>query len=127
MIVATMIAGIGMMLDQPILIVGAMAVGPEFGPLVALCIGIVTRCRRPATRALGTLVLGFAVGMAATVILTWIWTAIGLLSESMLIAARPLASFIWKPGALSWIVGFLAGIAGMLALTSAKSGAVVGF
>ena len=75
MIVATMIAGIGVMLDQPILIVGAMVVGPEFGPLVALCIGIVTRRRRPATRALGTLVLGFAVGMAATVILTWILTA----------------------------------------------------
>jgi uncharacterized membrane protein len=66
------------MLDQPILIVGAMVVGPEFGPLVALCIGIVTRRRQPATRALGTLILGFAVGMAATVILTWILTAIGL-------------------------------------------------
>jgi hypothetical protein len=43
MIVATMIAGIGVMLDQPILIVGAMVVGPEFGPLVAFCIGIVSR------------------------------------------------------------------------------------
>jgi len=126
MIVATMIAGIGVMLDQPILIVGAMVVGPEFGPLVAFCIGIVTRRRQSATRALGTLVLGFAVGMAATVILTWILTAAGLLHESMLIAERPLTSFIWKPDALSWIVGFLAGIAGMLALTSAKSGALVG-
>jgi uncharacterized hydrophobic protein (TIGR00271 family) len=126
MIVATMIAGIGVMLDQPILIVGAMVVGPEFGPLVALCIGIVTLRRDHATRALGALVLGFAVGMAATVILTWIMTAAGLFDESMLIAQRPLTSFIWRPDALSWIVGFLAGIAGMLALTSAKSGALVG-
>jgi uncharacterized hydrophobic protein (TIGR00271 family) len=126
MIVATMIAGIGVMLDQPILIVGAMVVGPEFGPLVALCIGIVSRRPQHAAQALGTLILGFAVGMAATVILTWILTAIGLLNESMLIAERPLTSFIWKPDALSWIVGFLAGIAGMLALTSAKSGALVG-
>ncbi|HEU4907620.1 MAG TPA: hypothetical protein VFT17_02020, partial [Propionibacteriaceae bacterium] len=38
MIVATGIAGIGVMLDQPILIVGAIVVGPEFGPLVAFCI-----------------------------------------------------------------------------------------
>jgi uncharacterized membrane protein len=58
MIVATMIAGIGVMLDQPILIVGAMVVGPEFGPLVALCIGIVTRCRQPATRTFGHPSLG---------------------------------------------------------------------
>jgi uncharacterized hydrophobic protein (TIGR00271 family) len=64
--------------------------------------------------------------MAATVILTWILTAAGLLNDSMLIAERPLTSFIWKPDALSWIIGFLAGIAGMLALTSAKSGALVG-
>jgi uncharacterized hydrophobic protein (TIGR00271 family) len=126
MMVATMIASIGVMLDQPILIVGAMVVGPEFGPLVAFCIGIVTRHRDHATRALGTLVLGFAIGMAAAVILTWILTAWALLDPSMLIAERPLTSFIWKPDALSWIVGFLAGIAGMLALTSAKSGALVG-
>ena len=126
MMVATMIAAIGVMLDQPILIVGAMVVGPEFGPLVAFCVGLVTRRRDHALQALWTVILGFAVGMAAAVILTWILTALGLLDESMLIAERPLTSFIWKPDALSWIVGFLAGIAGMLSLTSAKSGALMG-
>ena len=58
--------------------------------------------------------------------LTWILTALGLLDESMLVAERPLTSFIWKPDALSWIVGFLAGIAGMLAPPPSKSGALVG-
>jgi hypothetical protein len=43
MIVAMLIASIGVLLDQPILIVGAMVVGPEFGPLVALCVGLVAR------------------------------------------------------------------------------------
>ena len=43
---ATIIAGIGVLLDQPILIVGAMVVGPEFGPLAALCVGIVRGARR---------------------------------------------------------------------------------
>jgi len=65
--------------------------------------------------------------MAATVILTWILTALGLLNESMLIAERPLTSFIWKPDALSWIVGFLAGIAGMLALPPPSRGLWWGF
>ena len=36
------------------------------------------------------------------------------------------STIIWQPDALSWIVGFLAGVAGVLALTSAKSGALVG-
>ena len=64
--------------------------------------------------------------MAANVILTWILTALGLLQEATLIAERPLTSFIWKRDTLSWTVGFLGGIAGMLAGTSAKSGALVG-
>jgi uncharacterized hydrophobic protein (TIGR00271 family) len=126
MIVATIIASIGVMLDQPILIVGAMVVGPEFGPLAALCVAIVSRTLRQATEALGTLTLGFAVGITATIVATWVLDAIGLVERSMLIAERPLTSFIWQPDALSWIVGFLAGIAGMLSLTSQKSGALVG-
>ena len=126
MIVATIIASVGVMLDQPILIVGAMVVGPEFGPLVALCVGIVSREPRQAAEAVGTLVLGFAVGIAATMVTTWLLDAIGVLAESMLTAERPLTSFIWQPDALSWIVAFLAGIAGMLSLTSKKSGALVG-
>jgi uncharacterized hydrophobic protein (TIGR00271 family) len=126
MVIAMLIASIGVLLDQPILIVGAMVVGPEFGPLVALCVSIVARRPRQARAALGALVLGFVLGMAATVLFTWVLTAFGLVQESMLIAERPMTSFIWQPDALSWIVGFLAGVAGVLALTSAKSGALVG-
>jgi uncharacterized hydrophobic protein (TIGR00271 family) len=126
MVVAMLIASIGVLVDQPILIVGAMVVGPEFGPLVALCVGIVARRPRRAVNALGAVLFGFLVGMVGTVLFTWAMTAIGLVDESMLTAERPLTSFIWQPDALSWIVGFLAGVAGVLALTTAKSGALVG-
>lgn len=124
--VATIIAGIGVLLDQPILIVGAMVVGPEFGPLAALCLGLVQRRRTVITRSILALVVGFAVAMAVTVVTTWALTGIGLVNESMLTNPRPLTDFIWRPDALSWIVAFLAGVAGMLSLTSAKSGALVG-
>ena len=103
-----------------------MVVGPEFGPLVALCVSFVARRPRQARAALGALLLGFLAGMVATVLFTWVLTAFGLVQESMLMAERPMTSFIWQPDALSWIVGFLAGVAGVLALTSAKSGALVG-
>jgi hypothetical protein len=53
MVVAMLIASIGVLVDQPILIVGAMVVGPEFGPLVALCVGIVARRPRQTVDALG--------------------------------------------------------------------------
>ena len=126
MCVATMIAAFGLLLDQPILVVGAMVVGPEFGPVAGLCVALVQRRAGEARRSLTALVVGFPVGMAATAALTLVLTAAGLLSRSMLTGPRPNTSFIYQPDALSFVVAFLAGIAGMLSLTSAKSGALVG-
>jgi len=126
LIVATVIAGIGVLLDQPILIVGAMVVGPEFGPLAAICVGLVQLQWALVRRSLIALVVGFPVAMAVTVGTTWLLDAAGLVSRSMLVDPRPLTDFIWRPDALSWVVGFLAGVAGMLSLTSAKSATLVG-
>ena len=70
--------------------------------------------------------VGFPLAMLVTMGFTWFMTALGFFDETMLVAERPLTSFIWRPDALSFIVAFLAGIAGMLSLTTAKSGALVG-
>jgi hypothetical protein len=37
-----MIAGFGVLLDQPILVIGPLLVGPEFGPLVGVLISVTT-------------------------------------------------------------------------------------
>jgi uncharacterized hydrophobic protein (TIGR00271 family) len=124
--VATIIAAIGVLLDQPILIVGAMVVGPEFGPLAALCVGLVQRRKAAVGRSALALAIGFPAAMTITVLATWALTGLGLVDKSMLLAERPLTDFIWRPDALSWIIGFLAGIAGMLSITSARSGALIG-
>ncbi|GAB2947528.1 DUF389 domain-containing protein [Micromonospora polyrhachis] len=124
--VATILAGIGVLLDQPILIVGAMVVGPEFGPLAALCVAVVRRRSAVVARSAATLTVGFLVAMAVTMLSTWLLTAFGLVDRSMLLAERPLTDFIWRPDALSWVVGLLAGVAGMLSLTSNNAGPLVG-
>ncbi|SIN42306.1 DUF389 domain-containing protein [Micromonospora cremea] len=124
--IATMIAGIGVLLDQPILIVGAMVVGPEFGPLAALCVALLRRRLRVIVRSVQALTVGFLAAMVATALSTWALNAAGLVSREMLLADRPLTDFIWRPDALSWVVGLLAGVAGMLSLTSKKSGSLVG-
>jgi uncharacterized hydrophobic protein (TIGR00271 family) len=126
MCVAMMIAAFGLLLDQPILVVGAMVVGPEFGPVAGLCVALVQRRAGEARRSLTALLVGFPVGMAATAALTLALTAAGALDTSMLTADRPNTSFIYHPDVLSFVVAFLAGIAGMLSLTAAKSGALVG-
>jgi uncharacterized hydrophobic protein (TIGR00271 family) len=124
--VAAMIAALGILLDQPILIVGAMVVGPEFGPLAALCVGIVRGRPGVIGHAVLTLLVGFAVALGVTILFSWALAAMGLADREQLLAARPLTSFIWRPDAISWIVASLAGVAGMLSLSTAKSGALVG-
>jgi uncharacterized hydrophobic protein (TIGR00271 family) len=124
--VALMLAAVGVLLDSPILIVGAMVVGPEFGPIAALCVAAVQRRWQVFRQSLVALVVGFPVAMAVTFAFTWLMTGVGLFDQSMLMADRPLTSFIWRPDAISFVVAFLAGIAGMLSLTTTKSGALVG-
>ena len=45
MVLAMQMAAVGILLDQPILIVGAMVVGPEFGPLAGLSVALVAAGR----------------------------------------------------------------------------------
>lgn len=126
LIVATMIAACGVVLDNAILIVGAMAVGPEFGPLAGICTGLVQRAPKLAARSLFALVVGFVAAIVATTVFSLSMDALGLFHEGMLDNPRPNTSFIWQPDPFSFVVAVLAGVAGMLSLTSAKSGALVG-
>ncbi|GGZ58214.1 DUF389 domain-containing protein [Streptomyces bluensis] len=123
---ATMIAACGVVLDNAVLIVGAMAVGPEFGPLAGFSTALVQRHPRLALRSLIALLVGFAVAMAVTVGFSLFMDAVGLFSEAQLRAERPNTGFVYAPDWFSFVVAVLAGIAGTLSLTSAKSGALVG-
>ncbi|MFJ3303532.1 DUF389 domain-containing protein [Streptomyces sp. NPDC086549] len=124
--IATMIAACGVVLDNAILIVGAMAVGPEFGPLAGLSTALVQRAPRLALRSLNALVVGFAVALLVTVGFTYFMDAVDLFTKVRLEAERPNTNFIYRPDAFSFVVAVLAGAAGTLSLTSAKSGALVG-
>ncbi|MFB6611316.1 DUF389 domain-containing protein [Agromyces sp. NPDC056379] len=126
MTVATLIAAVGVVTDQPILIVGAMVVGPDFGPLAAIAVGIVRRRPRVVWRSGATLLIGYTGAIVVTIGFALLQQAIGVFPAAPLAASHPLTQFIWEPGPLSYIVGFLAGIAGVLSLTSAKSGALIG-
>ena len=53
MVLATMIAALGIIQDSVILIIGAMVVGPEFGPLAGLCVALVQRQRELARTLAG--------------------------------------------------------------------------
>lgn len=126
MVIATMIAALGILQDSLILIIGAMVVGPEFGPLAGLCVALVQRQRALARRSLRALAIGFPVGITAAFALTLLLEGVGSAPDALVSVSRPATFFISHPDEYSVLVALLAGIAGALTLTTAKSGALVG-
>ena len=122
---ACLIAAVGVVTDSPVTIVGAMVVGPEFGPLAALAVSIVRRKWSLARRSLLALVVGFPVAMAVTAVGAVAAEGAGWVT---LKSVRELqqVDFIFQVGPFSLVVALLAGAAGMLSLMSAKSAALVG-
>lgn len=122
---ATLIAGTGRLLDQPILIVGAMVVGPEFSPVAAICVALARPRPSLLPRALRTLVLGFLIALAIAAPLWFVGTLIGIVSPEDA-ASGELTKFIISPDIWSFVIALLAGVAGVLSLTTSKSGPLVG-
>jgi len=122
---ATLIAGVGRLIDQPILIVGAMVVGPEFSPVAAICFALARPRLSLFPRSVRTLVTGFAVAVAIASPLWLLARAVGLATRTQA-AHGPNTDFIVTPDVWSFIIAMLAGVAGMLALTTSKSGTLVG-
>lgn len=123
--IACLLAAIGAITDSAVLVVGAMVLGPEFGPLAAIAVGLVLR-RRDLVRGGGrALLIGFPLAMAVTAVAAVAFDAGGLLTTANL-DQQDQVEFIYDVGPFSFIVAVLAGLAGMLALTSAKSASLVG-
>lgn len=124
-VLATILAAIGVVEDSQIALVGAMVVGPEFGPLAGLAVGLIRRRGVLARRAATALVIGFPVAILVTAGLALAAHAAGLISDDLFSGPRATA-FIYHPGWLSFITALVAGAAGMLSLTSSQSAALVG-
>lgn len=126
MVLAMLIAASGIFLDSTILIIGAMIVGPEFGPLAGLCVAVTQRRPDVARRSLLALAVGFPVGILGAFVFSLIVKETGLGPDSFTLDNHPFTQFISQPDAFSFIVAFFAGVAGVLSLTSTKSGALIG-
>jgi uncharacterized hydrophobic protein (TIGR00271 family) len=126
MVLAMQIAAVGVVIDQPVLIVGAMVVGPEFGPLAGLSVAIVELRAGLVKRSLLALAVGFPAGIALAMLSTLLFVAIGAFPDDFSSDDHPLTRFISSPDFLSFFVAYVAGAAGVLSLTSAKSGALIG-
>jgi uncharacterized hydrophobic protein (TIGR00271 family) len=126
MVLAAMLAAVGIFLDSEILIVGAMVVGPEFGPIAGFCVALVQRRRDLAVRSGVALAAGFPLAIAAVFLATLVFKATELTPAEFTAEDHSVANLISSPDAFTVIVALCAGAAGMLSLSTAKSGALIG-
>ena len=126
MVLATILASIGVVTDSPVTVVGAMVVGPEFGPLAGLAVGVLRRRWGIVRQAAIALLVGFPVAIVITGLLALVARGAGLISPDDISGRSRQTDFIYHPGWFSLITALVAGTAGMLSLTSSKSAALVG-
>jgi uncharacterized hydrophobic protein (TIGR00271 family) len=123
MAVAGVIAAFGVIYDNQILIVGAMAVSPDTLPITAACTALVLGRRGLAGRAVATLAVGLAVAGLIAALMTWGLDALGLLSAGFDLGDSELEG-LQAVNVSTPIVAFVAGVAAILALETRASAAV---
>jgi uncharacterized hydrophobic protein (TIGR00271 family) len=126
MMLAATIGACGLFTNNPILIVGAMVVSPDFGPLAGVCVGLVTRRGHLALRSLTAIVVGFTAASITAYVVAQLLIVTGAADRDFTVESSALATLIASPDAFTFVVAFCAGAAGTLSLTTAKSGALIG-
>jgi uncharacterized hydrophobic protein (TIGR00271 family) len=126
MVLAALIAAVGIYQDSEILIVGAMVVGPEFGPIAGFCVALIQRRRELAVRSGVALAVGFPLAITATYLATLVFKATDLTPADFDSSEHQVANLISNPDFFTVFVAACAGAAGMLSLSTAKSGALIG-
>jgi uncharacterized hydrophobic protein (TIGR00271 family) len=120
MAVAGVIASFGVIEQDQILIIGAMAVAPDLLPITATCTGLVLRRRRLIRRGLVSLLLGLGVACIFAALVTGFLNLCGLLPHAFDVHQVGLTSQ-QSVSTETILVAFAAGVAGMLAVETRAS------
>jgi uncharacterized hydrophobic protein (TIGR00271 family) len=123
MAVAGVIGAFGVIDEDQILIVGAMAIAPDLLPVTAACTGIVMRRARLVAQGVVSLVAGMTVACALAAAVTALLDVFDLLPAGFAVHEVGLASQEHVE-AETIIVALAAGVAGMLAVETRASAGV---
>ncbi len=123
MFAAGVIGSYGVIDNNGILIVGAMAISPDLLPITAIGVGIVARRLELAGRALLTLAAGLGVAAVAAAASAFVQETFDLIPSDFSIEAKGVLGGLTTVSNETIAVALVAGVAGMLALeTRASSG-----
>jgi len=126
LVLAGLIGAIGILTNSQILIVGAMVVGPEYSAIMGAALGIEKRQAAPARHAFFALAAGFSAAIIATLAFGLAIRASGRTPEAYQLGLRPVSELINSPDLFSLLVAVLAAVVGVVSLTEARAGALIG-
>jgi uncharacterized hydrophobic protein (TIGR00271 family) len=126
LMIAGLIACVGILTNSQILVVGAMVVGPEYNAIIAVALGIEQRRASPVRRGLAALALGFLAAVIVAIIFGVAIRWSGHTPRAFLAGVRPVAALIDEPNLFSVVVAVLAGIVGVVSLTESRANALIG-
>ena len=124
--IAGLIGAVGILTNSQILIVGAMVVGPEYNAIMGIALGLDKRNRRPVLRGALALLAGFSAAIVITLLFGLLIRWSGHTPRLYLAGVRPVSELINNPNLFSVVVAVLAGIVGVVSLTEARAGALIG-
>jgi uncharacterized hydrophobic protein (TIGR00271 family) len=126
LIIAGLIGAVGILTNSQILVVGAMVVGPEYGAMISVALGIDKRDRTPIRRGLTALFVGFLLAIVVTLLFSLVIRGLDLQPRAYALGIRPVSDLIDTPNAYSVVVAVLAGIVGVVSLTEARASTLIG-
>ncbi|WP_457029644.1 DUF389 domain-containing protein [Kitasatospora sp. P5_F3] len=126
LVVAGLIGAVGIVTNSQILIVAAMVVGPEYGAIVSIALGIDQRDGRRIRRGLLALLVGFLLAIVITFLFSLLIRGFGFESKAFSLGVRPVSHLINTPDFFSFAVAGLAGVVGIVSLTEARTSALLG-
>jgi uncharacterized hydrophobic protein (TIGR00271 family) len=124
-VLAGCIAALGLIQDELLLIVGAMALSPDYYMIAEASLSLVRRRPERALHAAWALFVSFTAAIVGAGVLAEVLARAHLVDPSNQ-ASRQFTLFIVEPNALSLLVALIAGVAGALAVTLSDGRGVVG-
>jgi uncharacterized hydrophobic protein (TIGR00271 family) len=126
LVFAGLIAATGILTNSQILIVGAMVVGPEYGAIISVALGIDRAERTAITSGLLALLAGFTAAILVCLVFGLCVRGLGRTPHLYSTGLRPVSDLINSPNLFSVIVAVVAGMTGVVSLTGSRAGALVG-
>jgi len=124
MVIAGIIAAFGVLSENAVLIVGAMALAPDLTPVTAASVGMVGRRWRLAGRGMLTLALGYAFTIAAAFLTAAVLRVTAQLPDGYTLPIATVEAVVTY-SLMIVVIAFAAGIAGIFAFET-RAGSAVG-